>query len=375
MRSETKAVRVRGVTIGGGAPVSVQSMTNTDTRDVEATIAQAGQLQAAGCDIVRISVPSAAAAEAFAEIRRRIELPLVADVHFTHRPALMAIEAGADKLRINPGTIGNRDQVREIAELALDHEVPIRVGVNSGSVEERHLRGSASIAEALVKSALSSTALLESFGHKDLVISVKASSVPETLEAYRQLARQTSYPLHLGLTEAGTRLTGAVKSAVAIGVLLEEDIGDTIRVSLAADPIEEVGVGWTILRGLGLRRRGIDLIACPTCARCQVDVIGLAEEAERRLASVESPLTVAVMGCAVNGPGEARHADVGIAAEKGSGQLFADGEVIGTYPEEQLLEVLVDEVERRAAHGAPASGPGGPPGLHIVSCSMEGDSS
>ena len=355
VRRGSRPVNVRGAIIGGGAPVSVQSMTNTDTSDTRATLAQIRELQAAGCDIVRVSIPDRKGARAFAEIRKETDMPLVADIHFNFRLAIAAIEAGADKIRINPGNIGPAEHVKAIAEVAIDRGVPIRVGVNSGSVQPQIVESSSNMAEALAKSALGSVRMLESLGARDLVLSVKAASVRETLEAYRTLARSTDYPLHLGLTEAGTALAGTVKSSIAVGSLLEEGIGDTIRISLAADPCEEVRVGHVVLRALGLRERGIDLIACPTCSRCGVDLIPLAEAVERELGAIAAPLSVAVMGCVVNGPGEARAADLGIAAEKGGGVLFVGGEVVGRLREEELLSALVFEAKRLAAEWRPGT--------------------
>lgn len=338
------------VPVGGGAPVTVQSMTSTKTEDVDATVAQIRQLRAAGCDIVRVAVPNRKAVEALPQIREQTGMPVVADIHFDYRLALAAIDAGADKIRINPGNIGEKGRVRAVLERAAERQIPVRIGVNAGSLEKDLLAkyGSAT-AEAMVASALRHVELCEALGFRDLVLSLKASDVRTTVQAYRHIAREVNYPLHLGITEAGTLRSGAIRSAVGLGILLAEGIGDTIRVSLTADPTEEVRVGIEILRALGLRSVGVTVISCPTCGRAEVDLIPIAEEVERRLAGLTAPIHVAVMGCAVNGPGEARAADVGIACGRGAGLLFVRGEVIRKVPESEMVDALVDEVLRLAS--------------------------
>jgi (E)-4-hydroxy-3-methylbut-2-enyl-diphosphate synthase len=349
-RKETRRVWVGKIPLGGGAPVSVQSMTNTKTEDVEATVTQIRQLRAAGCDIVRVAIPNRRAAEAISSIREQIGLPLVADIHFDYRLALAAIDAGADKIRINPGNIGDRARVEAILERAATKGIPIRIGVNAGSLEKELLsKYGGPTAEAMVASAVRHLELCESVGFRDVVLSLKASDVMTTVRAYRMIAAETDCPLHLGITEAGTARTGSIRSAVGLGILLAEGIGDTIRVSLTADPVEEVKVGIEILRSLGLRSKGVTVISCPTCGRAEVDLVSIAEEVEKRLAGIEAPLHVAVMGCAVNGPGEARAADVGIACGRGSGLLFVRGEVVRKVPESQIVDVLVEEVQRLAS--------------------------
>lgn len=336
--------------MGGDAPIAVQSMTNTDTRDVAATVTQIRELAAAGCEIVRVAVPDAAAAEALQAIRREVGVPLVADIHFDHRLALAALDAGVDGLRINPGNIGGRDKVKAVVRRAAERGVPIRIGVNAGSLDRRILaRYGGVTAEAMVASAREHIAILEDLGFRDIKVSLKASSVPLTVDAYRLLAREVDYPFHVGVTEAGTLRGGLVKSAVGIGILLAEGIGDTIRVSLTAHPLREVWAAYEILRALGLRRRGVELISCPTCGRCEIDVISIASEVEEKLQHVTAPLKVAVMGCIVNGPGEAREADVGIAGGKGVGLLFRKGQPVRTVPASEMVAVLLEEVERLAS--------------------------
>lgn len=336
--------------MGGDAPIAVQSMTNTDTRDVAATVTQIRELAAAGCEIVRVAVPDAAAAEALRAIRREVGVPLVADIHFDHRLALAALDAGVDGLRINPGNIGGRDKVKAVVRRAAERGVPIRIGVNAGSLDRRILaRYGGVTAEAMVASAREHIAILEDLGFRDIKVSLKASSVPLTVDAYRLLAREVDYPFHVGVTEAGTLRGGLVKSAVGIGILLAEGIGDTIRVSLTAHPRREVWAAYEILRALGLRRRGVELISCPTCGRCEIDVISIASEVEEKLQHVTAPLKVAVMGCIVNGPGEAREADVGIAGGRGVGLLFRKGQPVRTVPASEMVAVLLEEVERLAS--------------------------
>lgn len=353
VRKLTRRVMVGDVPVGGGAPVSVQSMTNTPTEDAEATLGQILRLHRAGCQIVRVAVPALKeeAREPLRDSLRRIversPIPVVADVHFDHRLALLALEAGVHALRINPGNIGGEEKVREVARAAGRRGVPIRVGVNAGSlphdVLERHGHPTA---EALVESALREIEVLERYGFYDIKVSVKASSVPVTIKAYRMLSEAVDYPLHLGVSEAGPPWTGAIRSAVGIGALLAEGIGDTIRVSLAGDPVEEVRVGLAILKALELSRRGPDIVACPTCARCRIDVAGIAGELERRLQDMRAGLRIAVMGCSVNGPGEAREADLGIAGGRDRGLLFRKGKPVGWYPKEELLEILLREVRK-----------------------------
>jgi len=343
-RTTTRQVQVGRVTIGGGAPISVQSMTITDTRDVDATLAQIYQLAAEGCEIVRVAVPDRAAAAALAEIVPRSPTPVVADIHFDHRLALAALEAGVAKLRINPGNIGSRERTRVVARAAKERGVPIRIGANVGSISKAMLRRFGPTARALVESALEDVKVLEDLDFHDIVISVKASEVPMALEAYTLISTQVAYPLHVGITEAGTLGPGSVKSAAGIGAILALGIGDTIRVSLAADPVEEVRVGFQILASLGLRARGVQLVACPSCGRAEVDIIAIAQEVERRLARVPAPVKVAVMGCAVNGPGEARLADLGIACGRGMGLLFREGRIVASLPEDRLVDALMEHV-------------------------------
>jgi (E)-4-hydroxy-3-methylbut-2-enyl-diphosphate synthase len=346
---ESRKIRVGNLAIGGGAPVSVQSMTNTDTRDAAATIAQIKRLQAVGCELVRVAVPDAAAAAELGRIRRAITIPLVADIHFNHRLALAAVAEGVDGLRLNPGNIGSAARVREVVAACRERAVPIRIGVNGGSLDRELQERYGNTPQALVESALQHVRLLEKEGFELIKISLKSSDVRATLEAYRRLAEKVDYPFHIGITEAGTRLRGAVKSAVGIALLLNEGLGDTLRVSLTADPEEEVFVAYEILKSLGLRQRGIELISCPTCGRTEVQLIALAEAVEKALAHIREPLKIAVMGCVVNGPGEARHADFGIAGGRGVGLLFCRGEVLRKLPEEQLVPALVAEVENYLA--------------------------
>jgi len=350
-RQMTRKIYLGKVPVGGGSPVTVQSMTKTDTRDVRATINQIRELEALGCDIVRVAVPDDEAAKALAEIKKEIQIPLVADVHFDYRLAILAIESGADGIRINPGNIRKQEHVREVVRAASERQVPIRVGVNAGSLHRQYLEKYGRTPRALVESALSHVALLEKEGYFNLKISVKASSVMMTIEAYRLLAERVEYPLHLGVTEAGGPWAGTIKSAIGIGTLLAEGIGDTIRVSLTAPPHEEVKVGIAILRSLGLRKQGIELISCPTCGRCQFDLFAVARAVEERLPNVEKPLKVAIMGCTVNGPGEAREADVGIAGGKGCGLLFKKGKPIRKVAEAQLVDVLLAEIEEMLGTG------------------------
>lgn len=345
-RKTTKRIMLGKLPVGGGAPVSVQTMTKTDTRDVKATIEQIQELEKIGCDIVRVAVPDREAAEALKEIKKHIDIPLVADIHFDHRLALLAIKNGADGIRINPGNIGSQEKVREIVKAAADRRIPIRIGVNSGSLAKDILDKYGRTPLGLVESALSHVRILERENFYDIKISVKATDVVTTIEAYRLLSERVEYPLHLGVTEAGAGQTGIIKSAIGIGTLLAEGIGDTIRVSLTGPPHDEVKVGQAILKALGLRQEGIELISCPTCGRCNVDIVSIVKEVERRLPSTKQELKVAVMGCSVNGPGEAREADVGIAGGKGCGLLFKKGKLIGKVPEEELIDALINEINK-----------------------------
>ena len=343
----TKRIMVGGVPVGDGAPVSIQSMCSTKTGDVSATVDQIHRLEAAGCEIVRVAVPDMVAAKALGAIKSSIHIPLVADIHFDYRLALEAIGQGVDKIRLNPGNIGGEDRVKAVADACRARHVPIRIGVNGGSLEkELRQKYGGVTAQALVDSAMGHVALLNKFDFDDICISVKCSSVPLTMAAYRLLSERCDYPLHLGVTEAGTPSMGLVKSAMGIGGLLCLGIGDTLRVTLTADPVEEVYAAKKILQAAGLRQEGPNIIACPTCGRTNIDLIPLAEEVERRLADCKKPITVAVMGCAVNGPGEAAAADVGIAGGKGEGLLFHKGEILRKVPQEQLIEALMEEIEK-----------------------------
>jgi (E)-4-hydroxy-3-methylbut-2-enyl-diphosphate synthase len=341
-----RAVRIGSATIGGGAPVLVQSMTNTDPDDVEATLAQIERLARAGCEIVRVAVPDLGAAAVLREIRREVVLPLVADVHFDHRIALAAIEAGVDKLRLNPGTIADPAKVRDVARAAQEAGIAIRVGANSGSLRPPFLGpGGHPTAEGLAESALAEVRLLEEQGFERIVVSVKATDVRMTIDAYRRVAREVDYPLHIGITEAGPPFEGAIRSAVGLGILLAEGIGDTLRVSLAGDPVEEVRAGYEILRSLGLRTRGVTHRVCPTCGRTGIDLAAIAEAVRQDLAEVSEPITVALMGCVVNGLGEVREADVGLVGGKGEGTVYVRGEaVLSRVPEARLAAEVVRAV-------------------------------
>lgn len=343
----TRQISVGAVPVGGGAPVSIQSMCNTATEDVEATVGQILRLEQAGCDIVRVAVPTMEAAEAIPAIRERIHIPLVADIHFDYKLALRCIDGGVDKIRINPGNIGSRDRVRAVADGCRERGIPIRVGVNGGSLEKDLLEKYGGVtAEALAESALEHVRLLEECDFRDICISVKCSRVPVNMAAYELLHREVDYPLHLGVTEAGTPEMGVLKSAIGIGGLLCRGIGDTLRVSLTADPVEEVIAAKRILQAAGLRRSGPDIIACPTCGRTKYDMLPVVREVERRLAGCTKPITVAVMGCVVNGPGEAAAADVGIAGGRGEGLLFAGGKILRKLPQEELVDALMEEIEK-----------------------------
>lgn len=345
-REKTKVVRIGAVAIGGGNPVAVQSMTNTDTRDVEATIAQILALEAAGCEIIRSSVYDESCALAFRKIMDRIHIPLVADIHFSARLAVMAVENGADKLRINPGNIGSADKVKLVVDAAMAHHVPIRIGVNAGSLEKELLERFGVTATALAQSAIRQVRVLESLGFDDIVLSMKASDAAMSLEAYREVSNVLDYPLHLGVTEAGGGESGIIKSSVGIGAMLLDGLGDTLRVSLTGDPVPEVAAGYGILRAAGVRLRGVEVIACPTCGRTGIDVEGLVREVERRTAHIQKHLKVAVMGCIVNGPGEAREADVGIAGGQDGGALFVKGQLPRKVPQDRLLDALMEAIGR-----------------------------
>lgn len=344
-RRDTRPVMVGGVPIGGRAPVTVQSMTTTDTRDPASTLAQITALTEAGCEIVRVAVPRTEALDGFQEVCAASPIPVVADVHFDHTLAVQAAQRGAAKLRINPGNIGSTDRVDAVIDAAGQAGIPIRIGVNAGSLAVEYRDRDWPLAEKLVASAVSFCQHFEDRGFSDIVVSAKASSVVSTVEAYRSLADQLPYPLHIGVTEAGTSRAGTVKSSVGLGILLAEGIGDTLRVSLTADPVDEVLVGWEILAALDLRRRSPELVSCPTCGRCEVDLIPIACEVERRLRGRRSGLKIAVMGCVVNGPGEARDADIGVAAGKGVGVLFAKGRPLRKVPESEIVEALMQEID------------------------------
>ena len=345
-RKQTNKVHVGHVPVGGDAPVSVQSMTNTDTTDVAATVRQIQALENAGCAIVRTAVPRHDAVKAFAEIKKRISIPMVADIHFDYKLALAAMDAGADKIRINPGNIGKKEHVQQVVQQAVRYGVPIRVGVNSGSIEKDLLKqeGGATV-NALVRSGLRNIDLCRQYGAEALVLSLKSSDVLKTIQAYRSASQQTNIPLHIGITEAGTLRSGTIKSAVGLGILLAEGIGDTLRVSLTGDPVDEVYTGLQILKNLNLAPRGINIISCPTCGRTQVDLISIVNTVEKRLAHVDKSLTLAIMGCVVNGPGEAHEADIGIACGRKSAVLFRKGEIVRKIDENQIVEELIKEVE------------------------------
>jgi len=348
-RENTKVVHVGGVPVGGSHPIVIESMTNTDTRNVPATVAQIKALEAAGCEIIRVAIPDEEAASAIKRIKSEISVPLIADIHFNYRMALLAVENGADKLRINPGNIGDESRVRQVVEAAKVNGIPVRVGVNGGSLEKEILAKYGGVtAQGLAESAIKHVGLLEKFGFNDIVVSAKASNAPLLIESNKILAQNLPYPLHIGLTEAGTPYKGAIRSAVGLGVLLNLGIGNTIRVSLCGDPVDEIGAAKEILASLGLRQFGVKIIACPMCGRTQVDVPGLANLAlrlEDRFADITKPLTVAVMGCAVNGPGEARDADIGIACGKGMAVLFKNGEIVRRLEESTLEDELYTEVQ------------------------------
>lgn len=346
-RKITRTVDVGGVKIGGGHSISIQSMCNTDTRDADATVKQILSLEEAGCEIIRVAVPDAEAAEAVGRIKKMIHIPLVADIHFDYRLALECIKNGVDKVRINPGNIGSRERVKLVADAAKAKGIPIRIGVNGGSLEKDLLEKYGSpTADALVESAMRHVEILDDVNFEDIVVSIKVSNVPIMLEAYRKFSARTDIPLHVGVTESGTERMGTIKSSIGIGTLVSEGIGDTVRVSLTADPVREVYAAKDILRVLGERKNGIEFVSCPTCGRTRIDLISIASEVEKRLAGIDKPLKVAVMGCVVNGPGEARDADIGIAGGNGEGIIFKKGEILRKVPEDMIVEELVKEVEK-----------------------------
>jgi (E)-4-hydroxy-3-methylbut-2-enyl-diphosphate synthase len=344
-RRETRKIHIGNVAVGGHAPIVVQSMCSTDTRDINASLQQISRLAEVGCEIIRLAVLDDKAVEALKIIKREAQIPLIADIHFDHRLALGALRAGVDGLRINPGNIGGEKAVVKVVRAAAERRVPIRIGVNSGSLDkDLHQRFGGATPEAMVESALRQIQLLESLQFHEIKISLKSSDVMTMVESYRLLADRVPYPLHLGVTEAGTPISGTAKSAIGIGLLLAEGIGDTIRVSLTSDPIDEIKAAYEILRALKLRERGVEVISCPTCGRCEIDIIGLTHEVERRLLTIKTPLKIAIMGCVVNGPGEAKEADVGIAGGRGQGILFKKGEVVEKLPEVNLVPRLLEEI-------------------------------
>jgi (E)-4-hydroxy-3-methylbut-2-enyl-diphosphate synthase len=344
-RKKTRQIMVGNVPVGNMAPIAVQSMTNTPTPDVDATVSQIERLQNAGCEIIRLAVPDAESARAISRIKPRISIPLIADIHFDFRLAIEAARAGADALRINPGNIGSAKKVKAVVDCAKDAGISIRIGVNAGSLEKDILKKYNGVtARAMVDSALRNIELLKSLDFHRIKVSLKASDVARTVEAYRLLSEQTDLPLHVGVTEAGSLYSGVVKSALGIGTLLAEGIGDTIRVSLTRDPVEEVRVGFEILKALGIRQRGPEIISCPTCGRCNIELFGIVDQVEKALLSTAAPIKIAIMGCVVNGPGEAREADIGIAGGDGTGILFRKGKVVKKFPQEKLVEVLMAEV-------------------------------
>ena len=346
-RKKTREVNIGGVKIGGDNPIAIQSMCNTDTRNVEETVKQIKELENAGCEIIRVAVPDMQAAEAIKDIKRQIDIPLVADIHFDYRLALKAIDGGIDKIRINPGNIGSEDRVKQVADMAKKNGIPIRVGVNSGSLEKHLVEKYGGVTpEGLVESALGHVRLLEKYDFYDTVISIKASNVPFSVEVYELLSETVDYPLHVGITEAGTVWGGTVKSAVGIGAILSRGIGDTIRVSLTGNPVEEIYAAKEILKDMNLRKFGVEFVSCPTCGRTSIDLISIANEVEIRVKSIDKNIKVAVMGCAVNGPGEAREADIGIAGGHGEGLIFRKGEIIRKVPENMLVDELMKEIEK-----------------------------
>ncbi len=345
-RKKTRQICVGDVKIGGDAPIAVQSMTNTHTQDVDATVAQILRLEQAGCEIVRVAVPDAAAAAAISRIKAQITLPVIADIHFDYKLAIVSAESGADALRINPGNIGSHKRIKAVVDCAKAHGIPIRIGVNAGSLEKDLIKKHGGVTvPALVESALNQIALMETLGFSDIKLAIKSSDVPRSIDAYRQLSAKTDFPLHVGITEAGGLFSGIVKSSIGIGMLLADGIGDTLRVSLTRDPVEEVRTGFEILKALGIRRRGPEIISCPTCGRCNIDLFSIAEAVETALMTKTTPIKVAIMGCVVNGPGEAKEADVGIAGGNGTGILFKKGKVVKKFPQSRLVEELLSAVD------------------------------
>lgn len=346
MRKQKRIVNIGGVKIGGDNPVAIQSMCNTDTRDVKATVNQIHELENAGCEIIRVAMPDMVAAKAVADIKKQIHIPLVVDIHFDYRLALECMKNGADKVRINPGNIGDRDRVKQVVEMAKEREIPIRIGVNGGSLERELLQKYGGVtADALVESAMGHVAILDELNFNNVVVSIKISDVPKMLCAYRKFNEISDIPLHIGVTESGTLKGGTVKSAVGIGALLAEGIGDTMRVSLTANPVEEIYAAYDIQKVLGMRKTGAEIVSCPTCGRTQLDLISIANEVEKRAANIDKPIKIAVMGCAVNGPGEAREADIGIAGGKSEGLIFKKGEIIKKVPQDSLVDELMKEIE------------------------------
>ncbi len=351
-REQTKVVQIGDRRIGGGNPIAIQSMTNTKTEDIDATVKQILALEKAGCDIIRCAVPTMEAAKALAKIKQQIHIPLVADIHFDYRLAIAAMENGADKIRINPGNIGSKERVQAVVDTAKERNIPIRVGVNSGSLEKEIVEKYGQVtAEGLVESALDKVAMIEEMGYDNLVISIKSSDVLMCIKAHELIAKQTNYPLHVGVTESGSLIAGNIKSAIGLGNILYQGIGDTIRVSLTGDPVEEIRSAKLILKSLGLRKGGVTVVSCPTCGRTQIDLIGLAGKVEKMVSDLDLDIKVAVMGCVVNGPGEAKEADLGIAGGKGEGLLIKKGEVIAKVPEDQLLDALKTELDKIAKKG------------------------
>ncbi len=346
-RNNTKAVSVGGVLLGGGNPIRIQSMTNTKTEDVKATVNQIHRLEDAGCELVRCTVPTMEAARAIAEIKKQIRIPLIADIHFDYKMAIAAIENGADKIRINPGNIGDMERVAMVVDAARKRNIPIRVGVNSGSLEKEMLdRYGGVTAEGITESALLKLTMIEELGYDNLVVSIKSSNVLMSVEAHKMIAEKMNYPIHVGITESGTLISGNIKSAIGIGLILNEGIGDTIRVSLTDDPVQEIYSAKLILKTLGLRKKGVSVVSCPTCGRTNIDIISLASQVEDMVKDIDLDITVAVMGCVVNGPGEAREADFGIAGGCGEGLIFSKGEIIKKVPEERLLDELMVEINK-----------------------------
>ncbi|WP_430882749.1 flavodoxin-dependent (E)-4-hydroxy-3-methylbut-2-enyl-diphosphate synthase [Fusibacter sp. JL216-2] len=347
LRRQTRQVMVGNVPVGGHAPITVQSMTNTDTRDVEATVDQILRLEEAGCEIIRVAVPDMEAAKKLSQIKSQIHIPLVADIHFDYKLALEAVRQGVDKLRINPGNIGDKSRVMEVVEAAKSAGIPIRIGVNGGSLEKRLIEKYGKVcAPALVESAMEHIKQLEALGFYDIIVALKSSDIELTLEAYKMLADEVTYPFHIGITESGTKFRGTIKSSIGVGALLLNGLGDTLRISLTGDPVEEVKVGREILSSMGIREFGIRLISCPTCGRCQVNLDKIASEVEKRIENIDKSLTLAVMGCAVNGPGEAREADIGIASGRGEALIFIKGEIVRKVKEEEIVDALMEEIEK-----------------------------